>query len=108
MAGLIPISGANGGGGGFAVMTDGLKTHAGGGYAIWYAEDTPDLVYDLGALYEIDTLNVTYYSPSFDPRQSQFKIYVSKDNETWTTVKDYSANTTPQPVTGFDFPVPAG
>jgi hypothetical protein len=60
----------------------------------------------MGALYPIDTINVTGYSSAVDPRQTQFKIYVSTDNINWTLVQDYSLNTTPQPVDGFYFNVP--
>jgi hypothetical protein len=59
----------------------------------------------MGALYPIDMINVTGYSPTTDPRQTKFKIYVSKDNTNWTLVQDYSLNTTVQPVDGFYFTV---
>jgi hypothetical protein len=103
MAGYTaPNSGAIG------VATDGAKLQA-SGYPLWWtAEGVPDLHYDLGANYPIDTLNVTGFSTVADPRQTQFKVYVSKDNSTWTTVADYSANTTNQPEAGFNFTVPAG
>lgn len=95
-------------GGTIGVATDGAKVHA-SGYPLWWSgEGIPDLKYDLGANYMIDTLNVTMYSPTVDPRQSQFKVYVSTDNANWTLVADYSANTTPQPEAGFNFSVPQG
>jgi hypothetical protein len=90
------------------VATDGAKVHS-AGYPLWWtAEGTPDLHYDLGANYMIDTINVTGYSPVADPRTTQFKIYVSTDNINWTQVVDYSANATNQPEAGFNFPVPQG
>jgi hypothetical protein len=95
-------------GGAIGVATDGAKVHA-AGYPLWWtAEGVPDLHYDLGANYMIDTINVTGYSPVADPRQTQFKVYVSTDNANWTQVADYSANTTVQPEAGFNFPVPQG
>jgi hypothetical protein len=90
------------------VATDGAKVHTAGYPLWWIAEGTPDLHYDLGASYPIDTINVTGYSPVADPRTTQFKIYVSTDNINWTQVVDYSANATNQPEAGFNFPVPQG
>jgi hypothetical protein len=95
-------------GGTIGVATNGEKVHA-SGYPLWWtAEGVPTLVYDLGATYPIDTINVTGYSPVADPRTTQFIISVSKDNTTWTQVADYTANTTNQPEAGFNFTVPAG
>jgi hypothetical protein len=90
------------------VATDGAKVQS-PGYPLWWSgEGIPTLVYDMGAVYPIDTINVTGFSTVADPRQTQFKIHVSKDNTTWTQVADYSANTTNQPEAGFNFTVPAG
>jgi hypothetical protein len=100
MAGYTPVAGGN-----IAVATDGAKVH-GSGYPFWWSgEGIPDLVYDLGANYKLDTLNVTMYSPTVDPRTSQFKVYVSKDNATWKLVADYSGNTNNQPESGWNFPI---
>jgi hypothetical protein len=106
---LTPLAGyATLNGGAIGVATNGEKVHA-PGYPLWWtAEGVPDLHYDLGANYLIDTINVTGYSPVADPRTTQFKVYVSTDNTNWTQVVDYSANTTVQPEAGFDFPVPQG
>ena len=106
---LTPLAGyATVNGGAIGVATNGEKVHAPGYPLWWVAEGTPDLHYDLGANYLIDTINVTGYSPVGDPRTTQFKIYVSTDNVNWTQVADYSANATNQPEAGFDFPVPQG
>jgi hypothetical protein len=92
-------------GGTIAVATDGVKLQS-SGYPLWWTgAGVPDLHYDMGALYPIDMINVTGYSPTTDPRQTKFKIYVSKDNTNWTLVQDYSLNTTVQPVDGFYFTV---
>jgi hypothetical protein len=105
----VPLAGyAAVNGGAIGVATDGARVHA-PGYPLWWsAEGTPDLRYDLGAPYLIDTINVTGYSPAVDPRTTQFKVYVSTDNTNWTQVVDYSANATNQPEAGFNFPVPQG
>jgi hypothetical protein len=93
-------------GGAIGVATDGAKVHA-PGYPLWWTgEGVPDMVYDMGANYPITSINVCGYSPVADPRQTQFKIYVSTDNLNWTLVQDYSANTTIQPEDGFYFNVP--
>jgi hypothetical protein len=95
-------------GGTIGIATNGEKVHA-AGYPLWWtAEGVPTLVYDMGAVYPIDTINVTGYSPVADPRTTQFIISVSKDNTTWTQVIDYTANATNQPEAGFNFTVPAG
>lgn len=94
-------------GGAIGVATNGAKVHATGYPLWWVAEGVPELIYDLGALYPIDTINVTGYSPTADPRTTQFKVYVSKNNVDWTQVIDYSANATMQPEAGFNFPVPS-
>jgi hypothetical protein len=104
----LPMAGyAATNGGAIAVATDGAKVQS-SGYPLWWSgEGIPDLHYDMGAKYPIDTINVTGFSSAVDPRQTQFKIYVSNDNTNWTLVQDYSLNTTPQPVDGFYFTVPA-
>jgi hypothetical protein len=95
-------------GGSIGVATDGAKVHA-AGYPLWWtAEGVPVLIYDMGATYPIDTLNVTGYSPTTDPRTTQFIVWVSKDNVTWTLVADYSGNTTNQSEAGWNLTVPAG
>jgi hypothetical protein len=106
---LLPLAGyAAPNGGTIEVATDGAKVQA-SGYPLWWtAEGVPVLTYDLGAIYPIDTINVTGFSSTTDPRATQFIVWVSKDNTTWTQVTDYSGNTTNQPVDGFNFPVPAG
>jgi F5/8 type C domain/Fn3 associated len=106
---LTPLAGYTAPNGGtIGVATNGEKVHA-PSYPLWWtAEGVPDLKYDLGANYMIDTINVTGYSPVTDPRTTQFKIYVSTDNTNWTQVADYSANATNQPEAGFNFPVPQG
>ena len=102
MAGYTPVNG-----GAIAVATDGAKVQA-TGYPLWWGtEPTGIVTWDLGALYPIDTINVTAFSPAVDPRQPQFIIDVSKDNSAWTNVIDYTANTTVSPETGFNFPVPS-
>jgi hypothetical protein len=91
--------------GAIGVATDGAKVQS-SGYPLWWSgAGIPDMYYDMGALYPIDTINVTGYSSAVDPRQTKFMVYVSKDASAWTLVQDYSLNTTPQPVTGFDFTV---
>lgn len=94
-------------GGTIAIATDGAKVQSSGYPFWWTGEGVPDLHYDLGANYPIDTINVTGYSTAGDPRQTQFELYVSTDNTNWTLVIDYSANVTNQPTTGFNFTVPA-
>lgn len=105
LLGKSPISGqAPSGGGAIAKVTDGLVNFTSGEYPFWWVgEGVPTLVYDLGATYPLTQIRVVMYSPSFDPRQTQFIVAVSPDNVTWTTVADYTANTTPQPTTGFTF-----
>lgn len=104
----LPMAGyATPNGGSIAVATDGAKVQS-AGYPLWWTgEGVPDLHYDMGAEYPIDTINVTGYSTTVDPRKTQFKIYVSTDNSTWTLVTDQSANATNQPTTGFNYPVPS-
>ena len=107
LAGLTPLAGyAAPNAGAIGVATDGAKVHA-AGYPLWWSgEGIPDLKYDMGALYPINSINVCGYSPVGDPRTTQFKIYVSTDNTNWTLVQDYSANATNQPEDGFYFNVP--
>lgn len=102
----VPLAGYEAlNGGTIEVATDGAKLHS-AGYPLWWGgEGIPTLNYDLGALYPIDTLNVTGYSPSADPRATQFKIYVSKDNASWKLVADYSANANFQPESGWNFSI---
>jgi hypothetical protein len=91
--------------GAIGVATDGAKVQS-SGYPLWWSgAGIPDMYYDMGALYPIDTINVTGYSSAVDPRQTKFMVYVSKDASAWTLVQDYSLNTTPQPVDGFNFTV---
>lgn len=85
------------------VATNGEKVHATGYPLWWIAEGVPELIYDMGANYPIDTINVTGYSPASDPRTTQFKVYVSTDQASWTTVADMSANPNNQPESGWDF-----
>lgn len=93
-------------GGTIGVATNGEKVQS-AGYPLWWTgEGVPDMYYDLGAQYPIITINVTGFSSAGDPRQTQFKIYVSNDATNWTLVQDYSLNTIPQPVDGFYFTVP--
>jgi Chitobiase/beta-hexosaminidase C-terminal domain/F5/8 type C domain len=104
---LLPLAGyTTPSAGTIGVATNGAKLHATGYPLWWIGEGIPDLKYDLGANYKIDTINVTGFSPVTDPRTTQFKIYVSTDNLNWIPVADYSANTTNQPESGFNFPVP--
>ena len=102
----LPLAGyATPNGGAIAVATDGAIVHS-AGYPLWWtAEGVPVLVYDMGDWYGLSSILVVGYSPSIDPRQTQFKVDVSADNVTWYNVADYSANTTPQPEAGFSFPV---
>ena len=91
--------------GNIAVATDGTIAHV-AGYPFWWdGEGIPVLTYDLGDWYGLTQINVVGYSPSSDPRQTQFLIQVSADNSTWYTVADYRNNTTPQPEAGFGFAV---
>lgn len=106
LAGLLPMAGYTAvAGGDIAVATDGAKVHGTGYPYWWFGEGVPDLQYDMGAEYPIDTINVTGYSPSFDPRTTQFTIYVSKDYSNWKLIADYSANTNNQPESGWNFSV---
>jgi hypothetical protein len=91
-------------GGTIEVATNGLIDASGYPYW-WIAEGVPELIYDMGATYPIDTMRVCMSSPVADPRQTQFKVYVSTDNVTWDLVEDYSANTTVQPNEGFIFTI---
>src|SRR6476620_217588 len=100
MAGYTPVNGGT-----IGVATDGAKVQS-AGYPLWWGtEPTGIVTWDMGALYPIDTINVTGYSPTIDPRQTQFIIDVSKDNLAWTNVINYTTNTTPQPIDGFNFAV---
>ena len=103
---LLPMAGypvPNGGA--IAVATNGEIVQA-PGYPLWWTgEGVPDLKYDMGDWYAIDTIKVAGYSKTTDPRQTQFIIQVSTDNAVWKTVVDYSGNTTVQPEAGFSFAV---
>jgi hypothetical protein len=91
--------------GDIAVATDGIIAHS-AGYPFWWSgEGIPVLTYDLGDWYDLTQINVVGYSPNTDPRQTQFVIEVSADNEKYYTVADYRNNTTPQPEAGFGFAV---
>ena len=107
LLGLTPMAGYPAvNGGTIGVATDGAKLQA-TGYPLWWSGvGIPDMVYDMGALYPINQINVTGYSKTTDQRQTKFKVYVSTDNANWTLVTDYSTNTTPQPEDGFYFNVP--
>ena len=105
LQGKLPISGEATNAGNIAVATDGAVVHA-SGYPLWWSgAGIPNLIYDLGAQYPIDTLTYIGYSPAVDPRQTKFKMFVSNDNVNWTDVIDYSLNTTTQTVDGFSFAV---
>lgn len=106
LSGKLPMAGYQAPAvGNIAVATDGAIVHA-SGYPLWWSgEGIPDLIYDLGDWYEITSVKVVGYSPAGDPRQTQFKIQISADNNTWYTVADYTNNTTPQPEAGFAFAV---
>jgi hypothetical protein len=95
-------------GGTIGIATDGAIVHSSGYPFWWLGEGIPDLIYDLGANYAIDTLKVAMYSPAVDPRTTQFKVYVSTDNTNWTLVADYSTNAVNQPEAGWSFAVPQG
>jgi hypothetical protein len=100
MAGYAPTNGGN-----IAVATDGAILHS-AGYPLWWSgEGIPVLTYDLGDWLALSSILVVGYSPSSDPRQTQFKIDVSADNATWYNVANYQNNTTPQPEAGFSFAV---
>lgn len=90
-------------GGTIGVATDGTVAHVAGYPYWWSAEGIPDLIYDMGALYPIDTINVVGYSPSWDPRTTQFIIQLSKDNSVWQTLADMTGNTSNQPEVGWSF-----
>ena len=59
----------------------------------------------MGDWYDLTQINVIGYSPTTDPRQTQFKIDVSADNSVWYNVANYQNNTTVQPEAGFGFAV---
>jgi hypothetical protein len=107
LAGLLPISGeAANSPNTVAHCTNGIKVQDTANQVYWWiGEGIPDLVYDLGSTKSIAQINYIGYSPSFDPRTTQFIIYVSTDNANWTTVTDYTGNTTNQPEAGFTFNV---
>jgi Chitobiase/beta-hexosaminidase C-terminal domain len=91
--------------GNIAVATDGAKVQA-SGYPLWWSgEGIPQLTYDLGAIYMIDMINVTGYSTTIDPRQTQFIIQLSKDGIEWAQLANFTNNTTPQPEDGWYFPI---
>jgi hypothetical protein len=105
LLGKVPISGeAVSSGGTIDKATDGSLSMASGAYPLWWmGAGIPTLTYDLGAAYPIDTLKLWMYSVDVDPRQTKFKLFVSKDNVNWTTVIDMSANTTVQPANGWAY-----
>lgn len=107
LAGKLPISGEPvSTGAPISAVTDGVKAETSGTYSIWWVgAGVPNLIYDLGADLPVKQLNVVMYSPSFDPRQTRFKLFVSKDNANWYSVIDMSANTTPQPPEGWGYAV---
>lgn len=91
--------------GAIGVATDGAIVHS-TGYPLWWTgEGVPTLDYDIGDWYDLTSILVVGYSPALDPRQTQFKIFISADNIEWYQVVDYSGNTTAQPEAGFSFPV---
>lgn len=102
----LPMAGyATPNGGDIGVATDGTIAHV-AGYPLWWtAEGTPVLVYDMGDWYGLSSILVVGYSPTADPRQTQFKVDVSADNSVWYNVANYQNNTTPQPEAGFSFAV---
>ena len=100
MAGYAPTNGGD-----IAVATNGVIEHV-AGYPLWWSgEGIPVLTYDLGDWLALSSILVVGYSPSADPRQTQFKIDVSADNATWYNVANYQNNTTVQPEAGFSFAV---
>lgn len=103
---LTPMAGyAAPNAGTIGVATNGAIVHA-TGYPLWWTgAGTPNLVYDLGAAYPLDSVRYVGYSPNADPRQTKFKIYVSTNNIDWVLVIDNSLNTTVQPEAGFSYPV---
>ncbi|MEH7114505.1 discoidin domain-containing protein [Neobacillus niacini] len=89
-------------------VTDGNVASVSGSFSIWWVgAGIPTLTWDLEALYPLTSLLCAMYSPSNDPRQTKFKLWVSKDNVAWTQIADYSNNTiTQSSTTGFSFPTP--
>jgi hypothetical protein len=109
MSGLLPISGEATAIGTFEQITDEYVGMDSGTYAIWwFGAGIPTLVYDLGAGRNIDTMRVWMYSAAQDPRQTRFRLWVSKDNTNWEMVADYRDNTVNQSVDGWSFAVPSG
>ena len=105
-----PISGeAINAGGAVSRATDGIVSYVSNEYPIWWSgAGIPTLVYDMGALRTLTNLQVWMFSKVNDPRQTKFKLSVSRDNVTWRLVADYSANTVVQPeVAGFSFTAPS-
>jgi hypothetical protein len=96
-------------GGPISAVTDGSVNYGSGTYPLWWSgTGIPTLTYDLGADVVLDTMKVWMYTVSYDPRQTRFKLFASKDNIEWTLVKDHSANTVAQDATnGWSFPVPS-
>ena len=103
---VLPMAGyATVNGGAIGVATNGAIVHA-AGYPLWWSgAGIPVLTYDLGAAYAIDTLTYVGYSPSFDPRTTKFKLFVSTNNVDWLQVTDQSLNATNQPEAGFSYAV---
>lgn len=109
LLGKLPISGESvNAGATIDKATDGVITYASGSYPIWWmGAGIPTLTYDLGADYPLTNMQVWMYTSLNDPRQTRFKLFVSKDNVAWTQVIDYSANTVAQDLTnGWTFDVP--
>lgn len=68
--------------------------------SFWSGEDTPSwLEVDLGEPSEIGSARLVFYYA--DSRYYQYKLDVSPDGKTWTTVIDGSENTSPSTAGGF-------
>lgn len=102
-----PISGEPvSAGAAIGAATDGNIVMTSGTYPLWWnGSGIPTLTYDLGAAYPIDTLKLWMFSTVNDPRQTKFKLLISKDNAEWFTVADKSLNTEVQPADGWAFVV---
>jgi hypothetical protein len=110
LRGRTPISGEPvAAGASIAAVTDGVKTMTSGSFPIWWSgAGIPTLVYDLGEERNIDTIKVYMFSTVNDPRQTRFRVWVSKDNSNWVMVADYRNNTAAQSPNGWAFDVPSG
>jgi hypothetical protein len=103
----LPISGETPAVNSVALATDGNIAMTSGTFPIWWSgAGIPTLTYDLGEERNIDTLRLWMFSTANDPRQTRFRLWVSKNNVDWTTVVDYRNNTTIQPSGGWSFAVP--